>query len=87
MPTSQVPTIEDLLEQKNWTGLTLRELAKAGRIGNPEEKAKEVAIATISLAAEALAPSVSTPNDYVECLKKIDQLADELAVELKFLNQ
>ena len=84
---TEVPTVEDLLEQKNWTGLTLRDLAKAGRIGNPEEKAKEVAIATISMVAEGLDPSFSTPSDYVECLKKTDQLADELAVELKLLNQ
>jgi len=42
MSKTKLPSVEELLETKNWTGLTVGELAKAGRIGNPSEAAANI---------------------------------------------
>ena len=42
MSKTKLPSVEELLETKNWTGLTARELAEAGRIGNPSEVAANI---------------------------------------------
>ncbi len=42
MIRTKLPSVEELLETKNCSGLTARELAKAGRIGNAAIVAKDI---------------------------------------------
>jgi hypothetical protein len=78
MSKTKLPSVEELLELKNWTGLTARELAKAGRFAGGESE----------VATNIVRPNVMGLDDMVwDLIDELRGLEKNLAAELKRLNE
>ena len=84
MSKTKLPSVEELLERKNWTGLTARELAKAGRIGDPGEAAANI-VRHLDLVTGPFGMGL---DDMVwDLIDELRGLEDDLAAELKRLSE
>ena len=82
---TKLPSVEELLETKNWTGLTARELAKAGRFAGGE---REVAANIVNELDVFDGPCAMGLDDTVwDLLDELRSLEDDLAAELKRLSK
>jgi len=82
---TKLPSVEELLETKNWTGLTARELAKAGRFAGGE---REVATNIVKKLEIFDGPCVMGLDDMVwDLIDELRGLEDDLAAELKRLSK
>ena len=84
MSKTKLPSVEELLERKNWTGLTARELAKAGRIGDPGEAAANI-VRHLDLVTGPFGMGL---DDMVwDLIDELRGLEDDLTTELKRLSE
>ena len=84
MSKTKLPSVEELLETKNWTGLTARELAKAGRFGDPDEVAENI-VRNLDLVTGPFGMGL---DDMVwDLIDELRGLEKKLAAELKRLSK
>ena len=84
MSKRKLPSVEELLERKNWTGLTARELAEAGRIGDPGEVAENI-VRHLDLVTGPFGMGL---DDMVwDLIDELRGLEKKLAAELKRLSK
>ena len=80
-----LPSVEELLETKNWTGLTARELAKAGRFAGGEREVASNIVKKLDVFNETCVMGL---EDMVwDLFDKLRGLEDDLAAELKRLSK
>ena len=84
MSKTKLPSVEELLETKNWKGLTVREHAKAGRIGDTAYAARNI-VKNLEIFD---GPYVMGLDDMVwDLIDELRGLEDDLAAELKRLSE
>ena len=84
MSKRKLPSVEELLERKNWSGLTGRELAKTGRVGDPSEVATNI-VENLGLFSESVI--VGFDDMVWDLVKKLRGLERDLTAELRRLSE